>query len=204
MKKYIGIITSLVLLAAPAGLAFADEQQGPPPPPQGGVQAGGNVNMMYRMQSGDGEEGDDASGTLQIESEGHMQASTTPWMRGEKEGIEMHFGTSTPPGHMGTSTRMFMRDDERGSHASSTDEDASSTDKHQEGRPMFRLPSFFQWLFGLPATTTIGDLKTQLQASTTVDVNASGTPSHGEEGQGNGNGGGFFARFFSFFGFGSR
>lgn len=194
MNKYIGIAVAAVLALMPVGSALADD----------GAEAGANVQAQGQMGMfqgpSHGEIDEDASGTVDVEMHGGPMGSTTPWMRGEKEGLRMRFGTTTPPGHMGTST-MMRGDDHRPPHATSTDEDSSSSPKHgDDNRQGLKLPSFLQWLFGLPATTTVGDIRAQIQASTTVDVNASGTPAEGHEG---GNGG-FFAHFFSFFGFGSR
>ena len=52
-----------------------------------------------------------------------------------------------------------------------------------------RIVGFLAWIFGQPDSTTIGDIKTQMQASTTLN-----TPTAG-----NSEGLGFFARLFGFF-----
>jgi len=75
-----------------------------------------------------------------------------PGEHGKKLGILKHFGTTTPPG--------FQR------------KEGSSSDEQGNGLH-FSLGSILQWIFGQPASTTVGDLQQQL---------ASGTPPQAPKG----------------------
>ena len=90
-------------------------------------------------------------------------------------------------------------DDDRGnatsterSHGKQGDEErkehATSTDNHPVWGKKGGLSGFFRWLFGLPASTTVGDIRAQIAATTTASTTGS-----------NGNGLGFFAHLLSFF-----
>ncbi len=143
---------ALALFTASTGVVFAHE---------GSVNLGVGAGVSAHV--GDQDENDSVTGDADVEEhDSTTHATTTPWMNGEKEGVEKHFGTTTPPGIV---------------HRSAT-----STGTH------LSVPAFFHWLFSLPATTTIGDIRAQIEASTT----ASTSPAKGL---------GFWAHIFGFLGF---
>lgn len=124
----------------------------------------------------------DASSTVRFE---HGEAE--PGEHGEKRGLFMHFGTTTPPG--------FFKE----RHASSSDEDdnASSTkDKDEHGHRGF-IGAFLEWLFNLPSDTTVGDLRAHIIASSTATTTASTTPALPK-------GLGFWAKLFEFLHWGNN
>ena len=152
MKKYTLATTAAVIsLLLPLSFALAEDgNHMPPPPPR--IHGGFQIHMM------DGQGDDDNASTTDNENE---HATSTPWMHGERKGIE------------------------RG--------DASSTEQ-EHGNKMIGihhgLPNFFRWIFSLPATTTVGDIRTAIEASTTASTTS------GSQGLG------FWAHFMSFFHFG--
>lgn len=184
-------IGSAVLFAT-AGIALADEgQQGPPPPPpQGGVgifqHLQTDIGAMFGDNHGDVDVNASTSANVNDEQGEHGGNATStppgpgmPGMHGEKNGLLKHFGTTTPPGigrHEGTST----------------DEGNATSSGKGEGIGKGGIAGFFQWLFGLPASTTIGDIRTQIEASTTASTTSPGNPQ----------GLGFWAHIFDFFHFG--
>ena len=181
----------------PVGVVFADDgMMGPPPPPDnfnGTMHAQfqgpqGEINIEMRGQAG-GMMGSSTGEHMQYQAEWQGsasgtpplppmhyegEASGTPWMSGIKAGIEERFGTTTPPGMMvrgeGTSSAEFHVWGEAGS---STNEGAP----HGMMQPSAGVSAFFRWLFGLPASTTIGEIQTSLEASSTTNVEASSTAS---------------------------
>ncbi|MBI3630788.1 MAG: hypothetical protein HY221_00410 [Candidatus Sungbacteria bacterium] len=176
MKK-LASIGSIVLLTSAIGLlgmafpALADTHEA------GDVQINVHSTILHNGDLNEHEASSSDSDKEDIE----LHATTTPWMNGEKRGLLKHFGTTTPPGIM--------------KHHATTDEDASTTDKEGKGPKNglhIGLPFFLQWLFGLPATTTIGQLRADIQASTTASTTS---PSQGP---------GFWAHLFGFFHFGGK
>ncbi len=141
----------------------------------GGVALAEGINLHLGAGAsvqGDQNENEGSSTDQNANENEGAHATSTPWLSGEKEGLQKHFGTTTPPGI----TR---------SHATGTDENGNGKGG---GHGNF-ISNFFQWLFGLPATTTVGDIRAAINASST----ASTSPSQGL---------GFWARFFGFFHFG--
>lgn len=73
--------------------------------------------------------------------------------------------------------------------------DATSSIKEDDhGGDILGIGVFMHWLFGLPASTTVGQVRTEMQASTTADA-------HGDQESGDNFFAHFFARLSSFFGF---
>lgn len=79
------------------------------------------------------------------------------------------------------------REERASSTASSTS--ASSTHERGRGDGPRGIPFFLQWLFGLPGTTTIADIRAEIAATSTASTT-------------NNAGLGFWARMFGFFHFG--
>ena len=154
MKNLIGMPIVALVLLLPAGLAFADKGDG-------------NNEQMPRLQASIAprievdsnlkiEEQSDGTTSENDTSSSSLHFGGNPSMNGQKNGLRDHFGTTTPPGLMhehATSTEM----------SSSTD-----ADKGEGHKTFFSIKSFWNWILGLPATTTIGDIRSQITASTTA------------------------------------
>ncbi|MDR3547901.1 MAG: hypothetical protein P4M11_06505 [Candidatus Pacebacteria bacterium] len=72
----------------------------------------------------------------------------------------------------GSSTNKDPQDDKifhGGKHGTTTEATTSSDENHNANPP---ITAFWNWLLGLPATTTVGDLRTQIEASTTASSTA--------------------------------
>jgi hypothetical protein len=212
---YAAVLAVLFPLAA-----LADDGRFPPPPPPGGP-IGAGVRFEFQGPQGhiniEAQQQDDGQSDVQGEWQGRGDrqgpatdtpdtigpdaSGTPPYMRGEKEGIERRFGTTTPPGMMreedGSSTPREIH--MWGRPSTTIGEDVHGMTEPSAGGPA----SFFRWLFGLPASTTVGEVQASLEATTTATITASTTPqlpppppsmgdffSH------------FFERFGGFFGFG--
>lgn len=181
----LGILVPAGIALVSTGVAFADDgRRGPPVPPPGMQgQLGGAVRVGFEG-SGDDEVRANAGVSMMASTSPRSQddtdwqdsaSGTPPYMRGQKEGIERRFGTTTPPGMMfrddeGTSTPRNMRP---WGAATTTREEGTST---MPGRPGGVFGSFFNWLFGLPASTTIGQVRASLEASSSAD-NGNGSAS---------------------------
>ena len=177
MKNLIGIPVFALVLLLPAGLVFADKgdgnnQQKPTLQASIAPRIEVNDNLKIEEQSeGTTSENDMSSSSLHFEG--------NPSMNGQKNGLLSHFGTTTPPG--------FMHE-----HATSTEMSSSTNaDKGGGHGTSFSIKSFWNWILGLPATTTIGDIRSQITASTTA---SSTIQTQANEG--------FFARLLNFLRFG--
>lgn len=161
MKYKIAVALGLASLIIPAGIALAED--GGHGGAQGGIGVSQNLQVGLNLGlRGDADEHADASTSADVEVGEHMSATSTERNKGQR-------------GEM-----------ERGDHATTT----ATTSKDHEGLGKGGIPAFLRWLFGLPATTTVGDIRTQIAATTTAST-TSGS-----------NGLGFFARLFDFFHFG--
>jgi hypothetical protein len=155
IKKYIGASAALVILMAPAGLVFADDGS----PHAGFLNASVTSQVHFQNTTRGNKEEDNENDNDRDDDGFHAFASSTssttmPWLKGEKKGFFEHIGTTTPPGI------------ERHHHeASSTQDNASSTNNFGGNGS---ITTFLQWIFGLPASTTVGDIRTTLTASTTA------------------------------------
>ena len=178
MKNLIGIPILALVLVLPAGLAFADKGDGNNEQKsvlQASIAPRLEVDSNLKIE-------DQSEGTT---SENDMSSSGlhfegNPSMNGQKNGLLDHFGTTTPAG--------FMHE-----HATSTEMSSSTNSDNKGGRheTSFSIKSFWNWILGLPATTTIGDIRSQITASTTA---SSTIQTQANEG--------FFARLLNFLGFG--
>jgi hypothetical protein len=161
IKKYVVIPASIAALLIPTLVAFADDgpkgsQTFPPaPPPQNdgrNAPAGfpAHQDEPYGMAS-------DTPGMMHImgsSTEMRLGTSTDmhgrsrmPGMHGEKRGLLMHFGTTTPPGF-------------RHREATSTDREATSTENRGKGNDKEGMQSqgiisaFLNWFRGSHLSTT--------------------------------------------------
>ena len=151
--KIAGMTTAMLMI--PAGLALAKDGQASS---SRGFNFFQNLQTSLGITVGKHEVDADAHESANVEvNENDKHSTSTPYMSGEKKGIEKHYGTTTPPGHVATST-----DNENG---------------HKGG-----IIAFLRWFFSLPATTTVGDIR--------ADIGATSTASN--------SGLGFFAHLFSF------
>jgi hypothetical protein len=85
--------------------------------------------------------------------------------------------------------------DDKGAAASSSDDRGKSEDP---GFGRGGIRAFLSWIFGLPDSTTVGDLRAQMNASTTASTSSGqgvGPESSGSQGLGS-----FFKRIFGSFG----
>jgi hypothetical protein len=175
MNYKIATALGLVTLIIPVGIALAES--GGDGGAQVGVGVSQNLNVGVNLGSHGDADNENASTSADVEVGEH--SATTSLVGGEENGLSKHFGTTTPRG--------VMHD------ASSTDEHgATSSEDHGNGIGRGGIVGFFQWLFGLPATTTVGDIRAQIEATTTASTTSSS------------NGLGFFARLFNFLHFGGN
>ncbi len=172
MKKYIGFSLSLIMLAVPAGIALAkdggDEHGSSTLGTSGGISQ--HLKADFEVTSGQGQGGENeadnatsSEDTNENQDNGSRRATSTPWMYGEKGGLLKHFGTTTPPGMMrsregGEGTTSISREDRGGNG--------------RGGERMGGIQSFFQWLFGLPGTTTVADIRANISASASTSASS--------------------------------
>jgi hypothetical protein len=149
IKKYATIPLSLIVLLAPAGLAFADQG--------GSVHADQSIKasvtdpidaQLNMHQQSDAEVNDGNDGNIDNTNNGNVD-------------IKEQDNSMTEPSHMNHH------------EATSTEREADSADHNSKGgnikeRSMFS--AFFSWFMGLPATTTVGEVRSTLGASTTTGV----------------------------------
>ena len=149
MKKYLGISTLLVMLAMPAGFAFAHE---------GNTAAHHTTHSSLTVQTGVTAHTNGIGGTVNIS------------------------GSTTPPG--------FTRQNENRNAEANITGELHATRVRGEGNANEQpaRESFWEWLFSLPATTTVGEIRAELTASTTVHATTQ-TPAKT----------GFFGHLFGFF-----
>jgi hypothetical protein len=117
--------------------------------------------------------------------------------RGRGASQEQQLGERGQNDNNGSATSSInRRDDERGNATSSERNKGQQGEKERNQKATTSekrggLPAFLRFIFGLPATTTIGDLRGQMNATTTASTT-----------QGSSNGLGIFGRLFNFFRFG--
>lgn len=152
-------VVGLATLIIPAGVALAkDGGQASGSSGGAGISQGVRVNLDVNLR-GDRNENEHASTSADIEAGERGSATSTERskeQRGEKE---------------------------RELHATTT---ASTSADRGKGLGRGGVPAFLRWLFGLPATTTVGDIRTAVQATTTASTTS---PSQGL---------GFWAQLFGF------
>lgn len=188
MKSHIKIAIAIISMFLPLSFALAHENNQQPPPPRSGVVLHRESEFNFKLGGQQGEDinENDATST----DKDAEDATSTAWMHGEKDGHGKHFSTTTPPGIVNHHGK------DNNEHATTTkdkDNNNENNDNHNGNRGIGEhrgLPSFLRWLFGLPATTTIGQIRADIQASTTA---TSSSPSEGL---------GFWAHVLGFFHFG--
>ena len=182
--KYLTVIaTGIAVIIIPAGMALADK--GGNSSSNGNGDNGRGQSIFQHLQSNfefiigrhNNEKTNDASSTKENEDINDNNDDATS---SHKQNGERRFGP------FASSTK------EHELHATSTH--ATSTNEHGNGIGKGGLPAFFQWLFGLPATTTIGDIRAEINATTSASTTNATSPQ----------GLGFWAHFFSFFHFGGK
>ena len=175
MNKYIAVSSILLVATILPGMALAEkgDVDGVPLVHTDAVIGGQlRINDDGREAS---EEGIRASASSSVEWGKGRSATSTLSSRGEKRGLLKKFGTTTPPGIL----RSHLKE------ATTTTEN----DGTKGGGGKGVLSGFWQWLMGAPATTTLGDIRAHIEASTTASTTVS-AGSHG-----------FLARLFGFFHF---
>jgi hypothetical protein len=171
MKKYIGFSVSLMMLVVPAGIALAKDggSERGSPSPDTSVGISQHLEANFEITSGQGHGGENeadnatsSENTNEDQGDDSQRATSTPWMHGEKEGLLKHFGTTTPPG--------MLRQREGGEGASSSREDRGGNGSGNEH--MGGIQRLFQWLFGLPGTTTVADIRANINASASTSASS--------------------------------
>ncbi len=102
-----------------------------------------------------GDQGSDQKPLLHASITTRIGADNQLEMDEESHGVRGHFGTTTPPNIMHE-------------HATSSEITSSTHANKSEGHELLSIKSFWNWILGLPATTTIGDVRAQIVASTTA------------------------------------
>ncbi len=174
MQKAIGISCAVVISLFSAGVALADEggNRGV------GVGASGVVqnresNLEFRADasiknSNRNDEGDEDEVGTSSRERGFDDAAGSPETRGKKEGLLKRFGTTTPPG--------FFNEERRDKNERATSTEDRGDDRDRGDMRKGGVREFFSWLLGLPATTTVGDIRAQLAATTTASTTAEVPP----------------------------
>jgi hypothetical protein len=144
--KYLGIPVALLVLLVPAGLAFAEhgDSQGNSRDNSKSIQIHVQGNSKLDVNNNDGESNDGNDGTISATSTIDLQE------QGDTNDNE------------GTSTLSDKSEKEHG-EATST-EDRGENKVHGHGV----LSSFMNWFLGLPDTTTVGQIRSTIGASTTT------------------------------------
>lgn len=188
-SKLASIGLSVALFMSSGGIALADhssENSG-----RGGVGVGVNSSLDVETTfRGDTKASDHSAG------KGKDDASVSASSGLEVE-VELEHGVTTtttkPHGGDRDADDDGVRDDDDDSSARS----ASSSDDRRRGHgrdDRRGIRFFFEWLFGLDDSTTVGDIKAQLEATTSADSTVEG------DGQGLGLfAKGFFSSFLSIF-----
>lgn len=162
--KTIAVALSAVALIIPAGLALAKDGGN-------GVFGPSGFKIVEHVQNG-----------LNMSLRGSDDNSSTLIDRIGREDGKHRSATST---ERNNEKRGEL---ERERHATSTlAGQTASTTKSHEGFGKGGLVGFFKWFFGLPATTTVGEIRAQITATTTAGATASSS-----------NGLGFWAHVFGF------
>ena len=170
-KQLLGVALSLTLFASTATPALALKLHNDDDV-QAGVGVGGlhtDVQIAGHVESEAGDRENDDGEYDKHDGNGKDGG----WMEDKNDERGNATSTERNDGNRG--------DNERGEHASST----VSAKFHLDGSHGLSgqgIRSFFSWIFGLPASTTVGDIKAQLGATTTTSVG--------------GESGGIFARGF--------
>lgn len=194
MQKYIVLSVSLIMLAVPAGIALAKDNGGdrPSTPPGLGLGIFQHMQSNLEFMLGRGEKDDEQNDDEQ-DDEDAIASSTRGrggredrGMRDKREDVMERFGTTTRPGMGRGATSTDDGDDD-------DDDSATSSKGRGRGKDELRpgLPFFLRWLFGLPGTTTVADLRAGFGASTTISTSTLPTPPITI---------GFFRHFFERFG----
>jgi len=187
--KYIisGSIIGVAALIGTTGVALAHEgedHQGPPPPRPGIFQhMESNLEFLFKDEDND----DDATTSVgaRIEVEEHGSATSTERNHGKRGDMERSEHASST-----------HATDSISSPQASSGQAASTTKKHDDDdRGPRGLTFFLRWLFGLPASTTIADIRAEIGATTTASTTIGTSTPQGL---------GFFARLFSLFHFGTN
>jgi len=167
--KTILAVLGAAALIIPSGLALAnDGGQGILGSTGSGISGHAQVGLNVGLRGGDANENDNSSTSVDVEVGEHGNATSTE--RGDgKQGEK-----------------------ERGLHATTTlaGQAASSTNSHV-GLGKGGIVGFFRWILGLPDTTTVGQIRADLTATTTASTTA-----------GSSQGLGFWAQVLGFFHFG--
>lgn len=157
MKYKIATVLSIAALIIPAGLALAKDGGRGVFGPSGAQIAEHVQNSLNVSLRGDS---DDNSSTS-VDREDNERSNATSTERNKRQRGEF----------------------EREKHATST----ASTTRDHEGFGKGGIVGFFRWIFGLPATTTVGEIQAQLNSTTTASTTVSSS-----------NGLGFWARLLGF------
>lgn len=200
MKTLTPVLVAMSMVLFPVGLALAKDGGGNAgsPPPRGGLgifqHLETNLEFMWGHKGNGNDEGVRVTASTSAQVDTNDDATTT--RRGPRPEDVRNIREDRPLRPSATSTRPFATSTlQHGNgdfeHGSST----ASTTKNYEGFGKGGIPAFLRWLFGLPATTTIGDIRAQIGATTTASTTGGiSTPM----------GLGFWAHLFDFFHFGGN
>ncbi len=180
MKTHIAVLVGIISVMSP-GLAFANLLNA-------GVGVNGNVesNLELEVEERD-REANEVSATAKLGIGASTSASAREDARDDRatssRGNSDEAGDTAP-----NATSSEHRKD---------GENASGEDGRGFGKG--GLVGFFRWIFGLPDDTTVGEIRTELQATTTLSTSSGQAVSTDSSSQGLG----FWARIFGFLSLGN-
>ena len=172
-------LVAAAIIVTPASFAFAKQGEHIPVPVLGGATVNTAIEAQAEIHGGTGrdhtEDNSVQVGATSTHKGGYWSNSDNAEdIRGSEQTGDLHGSTTA---------------------TTSRDQKGNDRDQDNHGSRGSRVPgglgAFFSWFMGLPASTTVGDVRVQLTAS------SSATAGHGEDL-------GIFARILSFFHFGGR
>ncbi len=150
MKKFVSVLVGIISLAViPVGMAAALEIEGGS---DANVHVGSGIHSNVELGATVSDENKSDNGSDEEREVGKAHASSTVQWHGKSQ---EH--ASSTKGH---------EDGDKGDNASSSD--------HGKGWGKGGIIGFFRMIFNLPDSTTVGQIKAKLAATTTADAHGEG------------------------------
>jgi len=160
MQNYkIALGAGIISVLLPVGIAFAHTD----------IQ----VDTHADAGLGSGENQPGLNVELQSHSDAEVQGEDAMDNHGD-DGSEMngdHKSASSTDLNEHANAKAMMRGDNADEHGDASSSKEDNGNHYGFGRGGIR--GFFDWLFGLPASTTVGDIRTQMAATTTSESTGS-------------------------------
>lgn len=171
MKTLTPVLVAIGMVLFPAGLALAKDGSDD-------VKIGLQLGTSVSVERGGNDDSTKSGNSVRAKIEDGDSSSDDSTLRAS--------GSASSNANVRGEDRSDDKDKIERSSSTSSDDNGRGREKG-----MNRFSAFFSWLFGLPATTTVGDIRANIVASTTATTSSS-------------QGLGFWARIFGFFNFGNN